>query len=644
MKQKIITNTIIFIFVMAFVLTFKAIFGSDNVLIGITTITATLMLMQRDFTGDLLKNTLKFIGINLLMGVGTFIAANNMWLAIPINFAVVFTFSYVFTYNLRQPLYFPFGLQYLFLLSSPVSIDKLGLRLIALFVGALIIMLAQILVNKNKLATAGNKILIGVCESIEGKLKCLKAKSTNYDSTNNVQKSLDQFRTMIYDKRESNYYISEEARVKLNMSVALENINSLLYDDNIKSIDSKTIDNLEELVSIAKATLKSKTKNGTNIKPKSYDINKLLNYYEEKNVSDLLSLQIIESMIFLDETTTKINQLDKEDSKEISKASEKSEIFSKEAIKDILKGKNSPKYCYAMRMAISITIGAFIMNLFKLAEGRWILFTILSLTNPIYEIYKSKVPQRIVATLIGGIIIVILFTIFKGQTARLLIVMACGYLQSYVNEYKYRMIFITVCAIGTAAVVGNIEQFTIERILMVILGSIIAIIANKYIFPYKLKNSNEQLRKIYYEAIKDMFEEIDTLLKGNARLEIMNNLFVITSLVESKSRINKEIDNDKNYSEIVNIRRCLASNIYELYRTINKAGITYESQGKLREDVKILNEYQNEDISNKIIVVENSIKEAKEINTKIILSSIVGVLKGIKKLNELNKLREQAQI
>ena len=644
MKQKIITNTIIFIFVMAFVLTFKAIFGSDNVLIGITTITATLMLMQRDFTGDLLKNTLKFIGINLLMGVGTFIAANNMWLAIPINFAVVFTFSYVFTYNLRQPLYFPFGLQYLFLLSSPVSIDKLGLRLIALFVGALIIMLAQVLVNKNKLATAGNKILIGVCESIEGKLKCLKAKSTNYDSTNNVQKSLDQFRTMIYDKRESNYYISEEARVKLNMSVALENINSLLYDDNIKSIDSKTIDNLEELVSIAKATLKSKTKKGTNIKPKSYDINKLLNYYEEKNVSDLLSLQIIESMIFLDETTTKINQLDKEDSKEISKASEKSEIFSKEAIKDILKGKNSPKYCYAMRMAISITIGAFIMNLFKLAEGRWILFTILSLTNPIYEIYKSKVPQRIVATLIGAIIVVILFTIFKGQTARLLIVMACGYLQSYVNEYKYRMIFITVCAIGTAAVVGNIEQFTIERILMVILGSIIAIIANKYIFPYKLKNSNEQLRKIYYEAIKDMFEEIDTLLKGNARLEIMNNLFVITSLVESKSRINKEIDNDKNYSEIVNIRRCVASNIYELYRTINKAGITYESQGKLREDVKILNEYQNEDISNKIIVVENSIKEAKEINTKIILSSIVGVLKGIKKLNELNKLREQAQI
>ena len=173
-KQKIITNTVIFIFVMAFVLAFKAVFTADNTLIGVTTITATLMLLQRDFTGDPLKNILKFVGVNLLMGMGSFIAANNMWLAIPINFIVVFTFSYIFTYNLRQPLYFPFGLQYLFLLSSPVGIDKLGIRLIALVVGALIIMGVQLLVNKNKLSTAGNKILIGVCETIESKLKALK--------------------------------------------------------------------------------------------------------------------------------------------------------------------------------------------------------------------------------------------------------------------------------------------------------------------------------------------------------------------------------------------------------------------------------------------------------------------------------------
>ena len=79
-----------------------------------------------------------------------------------------------------------------------------------------------------------------------------------------------------------------------------------------------------------------------------------------------------------------------------------------------------------------------------------------------------------------------------------------------------------------------------------------------------------QLRKIYDAAIKEMFEEIDQLLDGNVRPEIINNLFVITSLVESKSRINKQIDDDKNYNEIVNERRNLVSNIYELYRWISK--------------------------------------------------------------------------
>ena len=628
---------------MAFVLTFKAIFGDDNTLIGVTTITATLMLLQRDFTAEPLKNTLKFIGVNLLMGIGTAIAINNMWLAIPINFIVVFTFSYIFTYNLRQPLYFPFGLQYLFLLSTPASSGRLWIRFVALFCGALIIMISQLIVNKNKLVSSGNKLLVNACEAIENKLECIKWKSKSYHSVYNVHKSVDEFRSIIYDKRESDYYLTEEARIKLNMSVALENINEMLRYENVQYVDNKIIDNLDELVKIAKTTLNFNKKKDKMIRNKHYDIDKLLDYCQEKNITDLLSLQLVESMIFLDETTMKLNQLENKDYKEVNKVSEKSEIFSKESIKEMLKGKNSPKFCYAMRMAISIALGGFIMDYFKLPEGRWILFTILSLTTPLYETSKAKIKYRLVSTLIGSIIIVILFGIFTNQTARLLIVMITGYLQSYVNEYKYRMIFVTVCAIGTAAVVGNVQELTLERILMVILGTIIAILANRYLFPYSLKNSNEQLRKIYYNSIKEMFEEINILLNGEARLEVMNNLFVITSLVESKSRTNKQIDKDENYSEIVNIRRTLVSNIYELYRSINRSNINDKDKGKIRVYINELMEYKNEDIENRIVSIENSIKENKNIKARIVLSSITSVFRGLKQLNELNKLREQAQ-
>ena len=117
-----------------------------------------------------------------------------------------------------------------------------------------------------------------------------------------------------------------------------------------------------------------------------------------------------------------------------------------------------------------------------------------------------------------------------------------------------------------------------------------------------------------------MFEEIDELLDGKFRPEVMNNLFVITSLIESKSRINKQIDNDKNYNEIVNERRNLVSNIYELYRWISKGRINPKDQEKIHNDIKELIEYKGEDISTKIAIIENGLKENININTKITLS------------------------
>lgn len=126
---------------------FKSIFGADNKIIGVTTIVAVFMLMGRDFTGAPLNNTLNFVMVNLLIGIGATLAVKNMWLAIPINFFVVFTLSYIFTYNLRQPLYFPFCMQYIYILSTSIPFNQLGTRLLALVAGALLIMVVQMVVN-----------------------------------------------------------------------------------------------------------------------------------------------------------------------------------------------------------------------------------------------------------------------------------------------------------------------------------------------------------------------------------------------------------------------------------------------------------------------------------------------------------------
>nr|WP_317331987.1 FUSC family protein [uncultured Romboutsia sp.] len=644
-KKTIINNTIIFMIVMFFVITFKSIFGEENTLIGVTTITATLMFLERDFTGSPLKNTLKFIGINLLIGIGTsLIVVSNMWLELIINFIVVFIFSYAFTYNLRQPLYVPFGLQYLFLLTTPVSTDKLGTRLLALIFGALIIMLVQLLFNKNKLATSGNKILVNVCEFIENKVCCIKDKSNNCDSINSISSSIDEFRTIVYDKRESDYYLTKEAKIKLNMSVALEGISRILYNDNNKSINVMILDNLEELIEVSKEVISINSKENKIIQPNSYNIKSILNYCQEHEINDLLNLQLLEGMIYLDDTLKELTKLDKKQYKVVDKIGDNSEICSKKNIKSFFKDTNSPKYCYAMRMAITMTIGLFLMEYFKLSEGRWILFTILSLTTPLYETSKHKIRYRIEATLIGAIIIIILFSIFKTEDSRLFIVMLSGYLQGYVNEYKHKTIFVTISAIGSAVIVGNVQALTIERVVMVAIGTIVAIIANRYLFPYNLEKSNYQLSKIYDVSIKKMFNELRSLLEGKNNPEVIKNLFVTTSIIESKARINKQIYEDKNYISIVNERRCLVSNIYELYMWIYRESIDSKDLDKIIKYIKLLIEYRDCDITNKVTILETGIKESKNIKIKIIISTIVVIFKELDRLNELVKSKEKAQI
>ena len=643
-KKTIITNTITFIIVMTFVITFKSIFGNENTLIGVATITATLMFLDRDFTGSPLKNTLKFIGVNLLIGLGaSLIVISNRWLGLLINFIVVFIFSYIFTYNLRQPLYVPFGLQYIFLLATPVPLDRLGIRILALIFAALLIMLVQLLFNKNKLATSGNKILVNICESIENKVCYIKDKSNDDADISSISASIDEFRTIVYDKKESDYYLTKEAKIKLNMSVALEGINTVLNSKNNKSINITILEVLEKLLKVAKEVISTNSKEDKIIQLNSYNIKNLLNYCQEHEINDLLNLQLLEGMIYLDDTLKELNKLDRKQYEVVDKIEDKVEVYSKKNIKTFFKETDSLKYCYAMRIAITMTIGLFLIEYFKFSEGRWILFTILSLTTPLYETSKHKIRYRLVSTVIGAVIITILFSIFKTEDSRLLIVMLSGYLQGYINEYKHKIIFVTVSAIGSAAIVGNIQALTIERVAMVAIGTIVAIIANRYLFPYNLQKSNHHLSKIYDTSIKEMFNELRSLLEGKNNPEVIKNLFVTTSIIESKARINKQIDEDKNYISIVNERRCLVSNIYELYMWIYRKSINYADRDKIINYIKLLIEYRDDDIKDKVTILEKGINESKDINTKIIISTILVIFKELERLSELVKLKEKAQ-
>ena len=635
-KDLIISKTITFICVVLFISIFKSVFGAENTLIGVTTITAALMFLERDLTLNPIENTIRLITINLLIGIGATLASSNMYVGIISNFIVLFIISYIFCYNLRSPMYIAFSLQYLFILANPVTGDKIILRFLSLITGALLIMLLQILFNKNKLAKTGNMLLSKVCDLIIGKIHIEEGNIHTLDPNNDINNAIDAFRSMVYDKREYNYYLTHEGRVKLNLSVALENLNAMLSDENISKIDSDILNELEYLIKEVKNVL-STPKEEIEFDDTSKRIKKLLSICEDKNTTDLLNLQLLDSMILLSDTLESLKQLDVEHYNLVNKTHEITDIFSDESIKDFLSDRKSIRYCYAMRVSITLTIGAFIMDYFKFPEGRWMLFTILSVITPLYETSKSKTKDRVFATIVGSIIVALLFTIFKDTLSRMIIITAAGYLNGYFREYKYATIFVTISAIGSAALIGNVQILTINRIFFVFLGAILALAANKFLFPYRLSDSINQLREMYHNAIVKMLKEIENLVEGKSNPHTMKNLLIVTSLIDSKARSNESIANSKSYSSIITERRNLVTNIYELYIFILKDQVKSSYKKEIISDLEDLIQYKDEDISWKINHLKTVINSTKDMNTKIILSSMAVILEELRHLSELNK-------
>ncbi|MDU3723454.1 MAG: hypothetical protein E7G24_09675 [Clostridium celatum] len=169
-KQFIISQTVLYVFIMAFVIAFKSIFGDKNTLVGVMGITAILMLTQINLTISPGKNLLKLIIINLGIGIFTYLANLNIWLAIPINFIGIFIIAYTFYYNLKSPVYLPFSLQYLFLLSTPITAAELPMRLLSLLVAPVGIMIVQFIINKNKTTKVGNKLIGSICDNLIKKI------------------------------------------------------------------------------------------------------------------------------------------------------------------------------------------------------------------------------------------------------------------------------------------------------------------------------------------------------------------------------------------------------------------------------------------------------------------------------------------
>ncbi len=613
MKKLILSKTIMFIFILAFINLFIAGFGSENTLIGVTVITAMLMLLERDLTISPIKNTLKLISINVFLGVLSFIAIQNIFLGVVCNFVALFIIGYIFSYDLRSPLYIAFGLQYLFTVAIPISIEQLPIRLLALISGALIIMVSQLIVNKNKLIKTSNKLLVNICNDILQKINLLQ--NYKYDTKDldfKINSSLKTLKKLLYDNRKENFFMTHKGVNLLNILFNFERISILL--DKYKCEDSNKVMDREKSLSIIKKEL-------NNLKEYiSENVNEIKFIDKETNCIDLYEFYDSLEDIYYQFAEYKKNEVEKdiENKLDVPHEFKMSYVYKKNL------NTNSIKFSYAIKVAVGVSIAGFIMDYFKLSEGRWIMFTVFSLIQPYYENCITKSKKRIVSTIIGGMIVFILFSIFKDQSSRGMIILLAGYISTYTNDYRDLMICNTISAIGAACLITSPGIFVLNRIAFVILGTVIALLINKILLPYNAQNAYKYLITMYKNVIAEMSKEITLCIKKKSNLHKVKNLLLISTLIEDKILSMNSLVKDDNQDKILSKKRMLMNNMYSLYLKLNS------SKNKEIESIFVNNNhiltYNLDELEEAKDLILEGINNTDDKNNKIIYKNLLHIL------------------
>ncbi|GCD08587.1 FUSC family protein [Clostridium tagluense] len=557
-KKKIISNTIMFLSIMLFINVFQRLFGNENTLVGVTVITAALVLLERDLTISPFRNLIKLLGINMLTTFAAYYANSNMWLGIILNFTILFTIGYLFSYNLRKSIFVPFGLQYLFILFNPVYGESFLKRILALIFGAFFVMSLQFLANMNKISKTGSKIVDTICENILLKINLLEKNKDVTGVNIDIVQFINSLKKIVYDKRVGDFYITKAGKITTNILFSLERINILL--DKLKEDDYEKESYVQFLGTIYEKV--------ASIKEKLFNISDIEAIYLNTDLNRIYIHEIINSVQILYIEMSKMKMLDKKNKNSIENNHKIPIHFNKVSTHKKNFEFNSLRVSYGIRLGIAGCFTAFITAYFHLSEGRWMVYTIFSLIQPYAEISNMKSKQRIEGTLIGALIVFFCFSLITNTTIRFLIVLLAGYLNPFTVNYKALIACVTVSAVASSAMVGGTTKFVLSRIVFVAIGAAVAALINKFVLPYKFEDGKKELVSTYNNLVNQMLSDIKD---NNDNIEdIVKNLFLIPALIEDRMNV---IDFGKNCSkekDFIYTQRVLVNNLYNYYLLLNK--------------------------------------------------------------------------
>ncbi len=646
-KKVFMANNIIFIISVIFVYMSIVYLGRDNLMVGITGIFLLIAIINKDFSRNPLRAIFKISFLTAFIAFIPYLVNLNIYSGLIINFLAVFTIIYVVVYTLNKTIYFPFLFGYTLLLTTNVGGRDLCKRIIAIVIIGIVAVIFQIVFSKITFKkNEKNKMLIEIIETFLKNINDLKVGNFNFKNKEKLKELSTYWSRDILEKRNNSFYLKDNENIKLNLIAAIEKLDRVLEEISQMLENNKEYIKFIEDLGVCLENLKLFLQTETRVVNLSLSIKKLNNDYESIKIKDIKIYEAIEALNIIDGLTSELLEIGKKDYIEIK--------FGMKEIKEIKNllwadfNKNSVRFIFAFRTAILISVSYFVIECLHLELGKWMMFTIASVSQPYNDTVWGRAKGRILGTLVGVIIYLPLSYIVTSVEYRIIIIAIAVYFMISFKKYSYSMSMLTVLFLGVVTInIPNIFSFAEDRVLFVALGVVIVLLGNRFILPYSLKKETIILIDKYYNCCTEILDKTLLLYKKSGMREEIRNLIIIAKGIENKILLNNtDIDSDT-IREFRNESRRLLNNINSVLNRVEYIDRELKSSGYERmNNIALMREEMENKLEeeNLYYILDRYIKPVKKVSEKLIYIDVYEMIisKNIceKLKNELIKKKE----
>lgn len=546
---------------------YKTIFGVENTIIGLIIAMASYAFLRLDLTSYPIYKSMIFLILNLFLAISAYISAINPFVGLIINFLILFTVSFIYTTEFKNVISYIFLLLYVYMWEYPISLDELPRRLVAMGVGVFIIIGIHILFNRRNFKKNSNNIIIRSIRNIQKEICHIINKSYKEKENIYIDSELRKLLVLIEGRNNNKFIENNKDDIYFNIVLILERINSII--NKVGKINNKSKDVIDYLNSL------------------NHDLENITLFLERKvdcineekddlNKSSMINNFTDKEYAFLGECTELIRLLEKNINNlyEYNRKKSRKRIKVKFNLKELLIGNSSLKMknlrvAYSLKLAIAVSLIMFIVDLFKIPQGRWIVTSVYVVIQPYEEETLTKAIKRFKGTIIGVIIYISIFTFFPHIIPLELLLLILMFLYFVQKDYEKKVVCTALMTLSFGLSRSTVGYLAFYRFLFVIIGIVIALGINKLIFPQSIKNSIYDLKERYLELTSKLLYELKSILYEEKYNENIIKLLLDCNLIESKLMENKLIAENLELKDLVDKQSIILSKIRCLILFIN---------------------------------------------------------------------------